>query len=845
MSPPPKRVPPRRVRALAVRAAGLLALLIAGFDSPVLTGSPGPDALPSVKGDLELGGSSIEVPFPPAVARRRLISAKTVDAEARDYLHHGEYQRALDILEDARDTFHALRLEREEAAVLTRIAEADIDRGAYDEAVDACNDALALEDHVGIKARRDRLNTLRNLGGAYLYLGQWQRATEELDKVLRLERTVPDATARMTTWTALSFIQLKTGELAKARDTARRAVHLARQISSSRGEANALGNLGAIYGRLPGGTARGVNAFDEAIRIYKRSKEPESEASSLSGRAEILELAGRLDEALASIDRSLALIESLRTKSAGSDRRATFFASQQRTYELSVRVLMKLDSQRPGRGFDVRAFEASETMHSRALLDDLGAMNLDVHAGADPVLVARESDLERKLDQAEADRHAAIAKSAAGARLARFESDIRRLRSGLDDVRGKMRRSNPRFTALTAAAPLSLPEIRQRVLDQGTLMLSYLLGEQESYLWAVDRESLRAFRLPKRDTIEGQARLALDALARSNTPAGELDADRYLGALSTSLLSPVAGQLGKKRLLIIPDGALHYIPFGALPEPGGGTGSPLLIDAHEIAYLPSASVDDMLRKEIASRRPAPKELAMIADPVFELTDSRFDGRMLSAAGKVASGHGDADAAERSARDVGVDRLRRLPHSGEEAKAILKLVPSGQALKATGFAATRELVTGGELANYRTVHLATHGLFDELHPERSGLVLSTFDASGRQLNGFLPSYEIYGLHLNADLVVLSACRTGLGAELRGEGLMGLTRGFMYAGVPRVVVSLWGIDDRTTADLMTVFYQGVLEAHRTPAAALRQAQLAVRARRKSPYYWAAFELQGEWR
>ncbi|HYK22706.1 MAG TPA: CHAT domain-containing protein, partial [Pyrinomonadaceae bacterium] len=164
-----------------------------------------------------------------------------------------------------------------------------------------------------------------------------------------------------------------------------------------------------------------------------------------------------------------------------------------------------------------------------------------------------------------------------------------------------------------------------------------------------------------------------------------------------------------------------------------------------------------------------------------------------------------------------------------------------------FDASRALATSAEMGQYRIVHFATHGLINNQHPELSGIVLSLVDREGRSQNGFLRLYDLYNLKLSADLVVLSACQTALGKEVRGEGLVGLTRGFMYAGAPRVVASLWQIDDRASAEFMKRFYQAMLVQKLRPAAALRAAQVSMQndKRWSQPHYWAAFTLQGEWR
>jgi CHAT domain-containing protein len=253
-----------------------------------------------------------------------------------------------------------------------------------------------------------------------------------------------------------------------------------------------------------------------------------------------------------------------------------------------------------------------------------------------------------------------------------------------------------------------------------------------------------------------------------------------------------------------------------------------LIVEHEIATAPSASVIAILRQEAASRRPASRALAVLADPVFDVGDSRI--------GPVTK------ASLRSGAD-----FMRLRFSRLEAEEITRIAGSADSFKALDFEASRATVLEAGLGDYRIVHFATHSLLDNEHPELSGVVLSLVDREGQPQNGFLRLYDIYNLRLSADLVVLSACRTALGQEIKGEGLIGLTRGFLYAGAIRVLATLWEIDDRTTAEAMKKFYQGMLGRGERPAEALRAAQIAMWRTKgwEAPYYWAAFTLEGEWR
>jgi CHAT domain-containing protein len=202
---------------------------------------------------------------------------------------------------------------------------------------------------------------------------------------------------------------------------------------------------------------------------------------------------------------------------------------------------------------------------------------------------------------------------------------------------------------------------------------------------------------------------------------------------------------------------------------------------------------------------------------------------------------------RSVRDLGLRQLLPLPYARLEAQAIQAFAPPARRFVAVGADASLALVTRGALALYQILHFASHALIHPSAPELSGIVLAAPDAAGHPRPGFLQSFEISELHLAAELVVLSACRTGLGPEVHGEGLLGLTQSFFQAGATRIVVSLWDVDDRATAVLMERFYTELLLHHQPPAAALRTAQLALRAdpRFAAPYYWAGFELQGDWR
>jgi CHAT domain-containing protein len=396
------------------------------------------------------------------------------------------------------------------------------------------------------------------------------------------------------------------------------------------------------------------------------------------------------------------------------------------------------------------------------------------------------------------------------------------------------------------------------VLDPETALVEYTLGEQRSWVWVVTATDVVTAELPARAEIEARVGRVRDLIVSRSVEKNEVESERaarvrradadYKAAardLSAMVLGPVAKAIAGKRLAIVADGALQLVPFDALPKPDGRG---WMIEEYEVAMMPSATALETLRRQTAGRATALGSVAVVADPVFEPGDPRVAGRgPAPAARAVPKVSRRVSDVKRSIGRGERDGFARLAGSRAEAEAIGRLMPGGQSLVALDFAANLDLATGGALSKYRIVHFATHGYVPSQAPELSGLVLSLVDEAGSERPGYLGLSEIYGLRLPAELVVLSACETGLGRQVRGEGIVGLTRGFMYAGARRVVASLWKVDDRPTSELMTRYYARMLVGGKAPSRALREAKLELlRATNwKAPYYWAAFQLYGEWR
>ncbi|MGH9944440.1 MAG: CHAT domain-containing protein, partial [Pyrinomonadaceae bacterium] len=803
----------------------------------------------------------------------------------------GEMQRALDNCNQALSIYRHLNLRGPEGVALNRTGLVLNYLGETDKSLELNDESLRLLRLVG--NRRQEAITLNDIGLTHNSVGNYSKAVESYQQSLTLAREVNNRAGQLITLHNVGVSYALLGEKDKALDAFTQALALARENGERAAEAKTLISLGRLS-QLSAHHRQALDYFQQALQLCRVIKSVPQEAYALFYLAQANRELGNLSEALAHSGDALGVTESLRAKVTSPELRSSFLASVKDRYDFHIDLLMQLHQQHPDQGHAAAALQASERARARSLLELLAEARADIRRGADPLLLQQERAVRQRLGDKEQARAQLLSRKHTAEQAEAAEKEVRALTAQFQDVRTQIRVQSPRYALLTQPQPLDAAELQRQVLDENTLLLEYALGDKRSFLWAVTPDSLVSHQLPPRAEIEAAARRVYELLVARQPAPGlteaqqrrrETEADAQYQtqatALSRMLLGPVAAQLGRKRLLVVPDGALQYLPFAALPVPsaqGPGAGGrepeesalsrqptpdprPLIVE-HEIVSLPSASVLAVLRREMAGRRPAPKGVAVLADPVFGVDDARVKLSLASVnhsadtpqphKAKRASSSATSGPLERAVRSVRGDGdhragLRRLLFSRDEAEAILKVMPQASDLKALDFRASRALAVSDELSQYRVIHFATHGLLDSKHPELSGLVLSLVDEAGRPQDGFLRLHEIYNLRLNAELVVLSACQTGLGKEVRGEGLIGLTRGFMYAGAPRVLASLWQVDDAATTELMKRFYRGMTQEKLPPAAALRTAQLEMLKKRhwQSPYYWGGFVLQGEWK
>jgi CHAT domain-containing protein/tetratricopeptide (TPR) repeat protein len=787
----------------------------------------------------------------------RLAEARSLNFAANIYVSMGEIEKAIPLYERALPITRAANDRSFESTILGNLASLYLLLGDQDTALSLNERGLAIAR--ATNNPRMVAGLLDLLGDEQLSSGNYTRARELFAESLGLARQMADRKYEASSLNRLGTADRAAGAYKEALDHHLAALAIHRELGELAGQAKALSGAGRAWHRL-GESDRAVEVLQEAVSIRRGLRERFDESTVLRALAEVERDRGRLAEAFSHAQAAVDLDETVRSRITSPELRASYVASEQNKYELLIDILQQRHAADPAQGYRARALEVSERARARVLLESLLDARVDLRQGVDPALLERERALQKQLNDASAQLSAALARAGSGTPSSRAQT-LERLSSEYDQLQVQIRQQSPHYASVMQPRPLGAEEIRKTVLDADTVLLEFALGEERSWLWAMSLETLTSVELPPRRVIEAAARSLYEQLTARQKRRGEsrpdydrrvAAADARLGqegaAVSRMLLGGIARQLNAewrtKRLAIVTAGALQYLPFATLPAPGAPG---RLAATHEIVDLPSASVLAVLRREAAGRRPAPRALAILADPVFETTDPR----VASKAAPPAIPTNDVATATRALEVVdGLYAripLSRLPFSRDEARDIAALTRPTDNMLAVDFKASRAAVVGGALSGYRIVHLATHGVVDSERPALSSLVLSLVDERGRRQNGYLRLPDIYNLRLDADLVVLSACQTALGKEIKGEGLVGLTRAFFYAGAPRVVASLWQVSDLATAELMQKFYRGMLRRRLPAAAALRAAQLEMSQdpRWRSPFFWAGFVLQGEWR
>jgi CHAT domain-containing protein/tetratricopeptide (TPR) repeat protein len=772
----------------------------------------------------------------------------------------GERQLALDAHTEAMQVFQRIGDRQGLAAALNGLGRVYEESNDLKTALDNYEQALQLCQEIGHR-EFEALGELY-VGRVYRSLKNPQSALQHYERSVALSRASHNRRIQAYAEKGIAGVFDSQGRQVDALNMLNEVLSMYREIGDRRGQAQTLNNIGLIHQ----GAQRfrlATTYFNRALAFNRAGDDRAGEAATRFNIARAERSLGSLNDALAEIREAMKIVESLRSSLARFELRYSYFALMQEYYAFYIDLLMQLYKQNSDEQLVATAFEASESTRARSLREILTEARVDIRQGVPDELLSRERELQQQLS-ARARYYLRLknnqrTESEANA----LEKELRQLINEYSEVEAQIRARSPRYAELTKPNLPDTKEIQTKLLNDQTVLLEYLLGEEKSYVWLVSNKSVQVYEILNRAELETATTKLYELLtARQTIP--EEDAITYerrvaaadaeywnqAASLSRILLGPIAAQISGKRLLLVTDGALQYLPFEALPDPnstGANEPKPLILE-HEIVNLPSASTLYSLRQQRLQTAAADKLVALFADPVFASTDPRvtqhrhdaqIENQDKAQLGKVIVSERDISARNRAS-------IPRLPSTKDESEAIMRLVPRGQGMIASGFNANRSRVVDKDLGRFQIVHFATHGVVDTEHPELSGIILSMVNEQGSPEDGFFQIHDIYNLKLSARLVVLSACSTALGKNVKGEGFIGLTRAFMYAGAQSTVASLWKVDDNATTELMRQFYDAMLNRGISPPAALRAAKEKMwqHPRWKHPFYWAAFVIQGEY-
>jgi CHAT domain-containing protein/Tfp pilus assembly protein PilF len=810
----------------------------------------------SQQGEMRKALSSYQEALPLCIAGgEQNCEARVYWRMASDYSSLGETQTALDYYAKSAAIYRRKQRAVELARMLNSSGALYSSLGEKTRAFELHNEALAVSRKAESKA--EEATTLSHLAELQEDKGDQQKARESYQQALAISREIKDRLGESANLNRLGLLASAAGNRPEAIKLFEQALRINDEVGARYEGALALHNLGLAYD-VSGDAQLALDYLTKALTVFRTIENRTGEAMLRYRVASLQKRLGHPDEARRNIVAALEIVETIRGKIASTDLRSSYFATVQEYYDLYIELLMSQHRAHPNENFAFEALQASEQARARSLLDLLREAKADVRQGVDAQLLAREKELLELINAKAAAQVKAYGDPKQASLAKSLGEEISGLAIDYETLQGRIRQSSPRYAQLVQTTPLTLADI-QSLLDNQTLLLEYRLGNEHSYLWVASPDELKSFELPPRGEIEGLARHFYELLtarnrsipAETSAPkqariqAAEQELRSVTEKVSQILLGPVAASASGKRLVVVSDGELQYVPFGVLTAAAEGlNANHLSLNATEIISLPSIAVLAQLRRENAGRNNATKSVAVFADPVFESDDprlGRFAKRKPSANGSLQQSLRDFDFGPNA------KGLPRLFASRDEAKAIMALAPAGANYAALDFEANRERALRPDLNQYRVLHFATHGLLNTARPQLSGVVLSLYDEKGNERDGFLRLDQIYNLRLSSELVVLSACSTALGKEIKGEGMIGLTRGFMYAGAQRVIASLWKVDDEATAELMKSFYRHLLQERMPASLALQTAQIDLQrqTRWRSPYYWGAFTLQGDWR
>jgi CHAT domain-containing protein/tetratricopeptide (TPR) repeat protein len=663
--------------------------------------------------------------------------------------------------------------------------------------------------------------SLNNIGVVYANQKKYDRAIESYQRALKISEEIGDKPGVVVVSKNLGNAFLGQDEYQEAEKYYKSSLSLAKEINYKEYigfTSEAIGNVHLKLHKLPQAT----DWFTKALSIGEEVTSPLMIWSAQYGLAKTYQEIGDNRKSLHFYQAAIDEIEKVRSRTSSEESKSGFLAKNFEVYQDLIALLIELEKKYPDRNYVSQAFDYSEKAKARAFLDTLAEFRSGIRKGLSEEQKRKESVILQKVSSLQSQ----LWEESDDAKQQEARKKLEDAEIELDRFIVDLRLNNPEYAELRYPEPYDLKKA-QRQLDPKTVILEYFLGKTHSYIFAVDTNTMQTASLPPRERLEESVRKYLERIRNPPRASLAVDANRLQKEfekqsqeLFHQLIAPVQKTIsGKENLVLILDGVLHYVPFETLLMDKDR----LMIENFRIAYAPSITIWANLKEK--SKQQNSKQFIAFGDPV--LPSDSTEGKVVRS----------------PFRD-----LSRLRYTREEIEGIASLYPQPFLKTYLGKDATESKFKINEISDYKIIHFATHAMIDEEMPRRSVVILSPDAKEGT--DGVLQMHEIWNLNLNAQLVVLSACQTGLGKLVSGEGMISLMRAFFYAGAKNVVVSLWNVDDKSTADLMKNFYVHMKSGH-SQSESLRQAKLDMirtaksgsgYAAYKDPYYWAPFVLVG---
>jgi len=779
---------------------------------------------------------------------RAMAFALLIIGEAQS--RYGEWQSAIASFRQAESGFPEGVDLFEHSILLNRIGRYYLTFGDLQTARTYLERSLLIFNSLGDTSGVSEISTV--LGKISMALGDEAAAGRYFNDSLRLVGSSDNYTALALLKENIGELNFQKGNLALAREDLSYAVTTFQRLGLGNAAARASIALGRISEEQDDLPSAGHN-YETALNIYKKLSNSDGIGEALFNLARLKARQGSYSKAIEDSTESLRLNEIMQGQTRNGRLRSLFRSNTNERYELNIHLLMK-GSYADDPEKAATALIVAEKARGWALLENLEGSKENSDSGNNAETKQEIDALRAEISSRSDKLTALLINDAKDPMIRDLDAEIAGLENKLARIEATEKAQKTSNSELQGLESFDLADFRTNTLDDDSLLLEFSLGRAESYLWVVGKSSVDVFVLPPREVIERRIdRLRELLVSRSITPGESTDdyQKRITEAESTyasearelsgELLGQAASMLSGKRLIVVADGRLQYFPLAALPMPNSPSDDPILL-TNEVVYEPSAAALKMILAETREEFKSQKDILVFSDPVFSKTDERLSG--IGPARSVI-----ISALLGGFRSItSLDEMPRLPASEQEAESIADVVGSRNTVIRSGFAANRESVINGGIDQYKVLHFATHGMINQERPELSGILLSLYDEAGApQSGGLIRLQDVYGLKLHTDLVVLSACDTALGKDLKGEGLMSLNNAFLGVGAKSVVASLWKVDDNATRQLMTDFYNGLAVRKQSAPVALRNAQLKMYKdpRFRSPFFWASFAAQGDYK